>query len=264
MRATEIVYPLEAGMPQNKIKQHKDTWKSIKKQLKDLKEGQCITFEELFLKLKVNENDYRLAVRSSVNAPTVFLKRNPSELRINNYNPACLEAWRANMDIQFVLDVYACAMYIVSYISKAQKGMSELLRQACTEARKGNSSIKQQVRDIGNKLISNIIRKIQLRDRNRPSGIIWVQFDHTDVGEKIRHDNRRLHVEGIECTWTPILLPVTAQFAAGKNRTAQVVRKQFPLRPAAAKTIHRSQGDTETNIVVNFNTQEEPYLTYIM
>ena len=80
MRATEIVYPLEADMPQNKTKQHKDTWKSIKKQLNDLKEGQCITFEELSLKLKVTENDYRLAVRSSVNAPTVFLKRNPNEL----------------------------------------------------------------------------------------------------------------------------------------------------------------------------------------
>jgi len=38
-----------------------------------------------------------------------------------------LTAWRANMDIQFVLDVYACAMHIVSYISKAQKGISENL-----------------------------------------------------------------------------------------------------------------------------------------
>ena len=33
------------------------------------------------------------------------------------------------MDIQFVLDVYAYAMYIVSYISTAQKGTSELLRK---------------------------------------------------------------------------------------------------------------------------------------
>ena len=32
------------------------------------------------------------------------------------------------MDIQFVLDVYACAMYIVSYISKAQKGISQLYK----------------------------------------------------------------------------------------------------------------------------------------
>jgi hypothetical protein len=61
----------------------------------------------------------------------------------------CLSAWRANMDIQFVLDVYSCAIYIVSYIFKAQKGMSELLRTACEEAKRGNSSIKQQGRDSG-------------------------------------------------------------------------------------------------------------------
>ena len=82
--------------------------------------------------------------------------RNPNEQRVNNYNSACLRAWRANMDIQFVLDVYACSMYIVSYISKAQKGMSQLLRRACDEAREGNSSIKQQVRDIGNKFLNSV------------------------------------------------------------------------------------------------------------
>ena len=60
------------------------------------------------------------------------------------------------MDIQFVLDVYACAMYIVLYISKAQKSMSELLRTVCEEARRGNSSIKQQVRDIGNRFLNNV------------------------------------------------------------------------------------------------------------
>ena len=95
---------------------------------------------------------------------------------------------------------------------------------------------------------------IKLYDTNIPSGIIWVQFDCVDVGEKTRHDNRHVYVNGIECTWTPIKA-VTAQFAVGRNRTAQVLRKQFPLRPAAAKTIHRSQGDTETRIVVNFNTR---------
>ena len=31
---------------------------------------------------------------------------------------------------------------------------------------------------------SNVIGKIQLHDRNRPSGIMWVQFDYTNVGEK--------------------------------------------------------------------------------
>ena len=56
------------------------------------------------------------------------------------------------MDTRFVLDIYACAMYIVSYISKAQKGMSQLLQRAC----EGNSSIKQKVRDIGNKFLNSV------------------------------------------------------------------------------------------------------------
>ena len=47
-------------------------------------------------------------------------------------------------------------MYIVSYISKAQKGISQLLQRACDEAREGNSSIKQQVRDIGNKFLNSV------------------------------------------------------------------------------------------------------------
>ena len=51
-----------------------------------------------------------------------------------------------------------------------------------------------------------------------------------------------MYVQGVERVWTPIK-PATAQFAVGRNRTAQVIREQFPLRPAAAKTIHRSQGE---------------------
>ena len=40
----------------------------------------------------------------------------------------------------------------------------------------------------------NVIKKIQLNQRNKPSGIIWVQFDHADVGEKNRHENRQHYV----------------------------------------------------------------------
>ena len=40
------------------------------------------------------------------------------------------------------------------------------------------------------------------------------------------------------------------QFAVGKTKSAQVVRKQFPLTPASAKTVHRSQGDTQSQVVV--------------
>ena len=155
MRSTRILHPLES-VSESDVKILKDLWKDIKKELNDLKEGVDITFDQLMENLGVSEERYILAIRSSLNSPTVFLKRMPNELRVNNYNPACLKAWRANMDVQYVLDVYACAMYIVSYISKAQKGMSELLQKACAEAKEGNSTIKQQVRDIGNKFLNSV------------------------------------------------------------------------------------------------------------
>ena len=157
MQTTKILNPLDTeNMEENELKEHKNNWKSIQNYLNDLKEGENITFDQLLIDLKITKENYLLAVRSGLNSATIFLKRQPNELRINNYNPACLSAWRASMDIQFVLDVYSCAMHIVSYISKSQKGMSELLRSACDEARRGNSTIKQQVRDIGNKFLNNV------------------------------------------------------------------------------------------------------------
>ena len=156
MRTTHILYPLDDDTSQTLIRNRKVLWKDIKNKLNDLTEGKDITFDQLLEELGVSEHEYILAIRSSFSCPTIFLKRGPKELRINNHNPACLLAWRANMDIQFVQDVYACAMYIVSYISKAQNGISELLRRACAEAKEGNANVRQQVRDIGNKFLNSV------------------------------------------------------------------------------------------------------------
>ena len=46
--------------------------------------------------------------------------------------------WKANRDKQFISDPYDCAVYIVSYISKSQRGMSALLNAAAKEARDDN------------------------------------------------------------------------------------------------------------------------------
>ena len=70
-----------------------------------MKEGEDMTFDQLLINLNSTEQKYIIAIRSSLNSPTIFLKREPNERRVNNYNSACLSAWRANMDIQFVLDV---------------------------------------------------------------------------------------------------------------------------------------------------------------
>ena len=188
---TRILYPLDEEMSTNEVNELKVAWKSIKKYLDDANEGLDMTFDQLLQELNVTEEKYLLAVQSSIKTATIFLKRAPNELRVNNYNPACLLAWRANMDIQFVLDVYACAVYIVNYISKGQKGMSGLLREACNEARNGNSSIKQQVRDIGSKFINNveisaqeavyIVLQLPMRKASRQ-----IVFVHTSPEERVK------------------------------------------------------------------------------
>ena len=46
--------------------------------------------------------------------------RKPNEMRINLFNEKILLAWKANLDIQIVLEPYGYASYIVGYISKSQ------------------------------------------------------------------------------------------------------------------------------------------------
>ena len=105
---------------------------------------------------EVSEEDYLKAIRSSLKGPKLFLKRSPSEIRVDPYMKMLLSAWKANQDLQFVLDAYAVATHVVDYINKSQRGMSRLMDQACKEARQGNKELRQQVRHIGNQFLNAV------------------------------------------------------------------------------------------------------------
>ena len=115
-----------------------------------------MTFDEFLEKLDLSEYQYLKAIRLSLKHNTLLLKRSAAEIRINCYNPNLLRTWKANMDIQYVLDPYACAVYILSYITKGQRGMSKLLRKACEEAKEGNKNIVNKVRHIGNNFLNAV------------------------------------------------------------------------------------------------------------
>ena len=136
------------------IEKYKALYREVQKKINDLHDKENIetmTFDEFLNEVvEMTEEEYIKVLRSNLNGPNVFLKRKPCKVRVNPYMKVVLSAWKANHDLQFVLDPYACAMYIVSYINKSQKGTSAVLDQATKEARQGNLDLKRQVRHIGN------------------------------------------------------------------------------------------------------------------
>lgn len=68
-------------------------------------------------------------MRGTLKRSKVIHKRTVGEAFVNPYNPEILGTWKANMDIQFVLDTYACAKYCVGYMMKGNGGISKTLRQ---------------------------------------------------------------------------------------------------------------------------------------
>ena len=112
------------------------------------------TFDDWLQFIDLSEDDYIKAVRMSIHRPKIFLKRKPTEVLVNAYMKHFLGVWKANHDVQFVLDPYQCVCYICDYMTKSQKGMSELLRIACEEAQAGNMHVKESVRHITNVFIN--------------------------------------------------------------------------------------------------------------
>ena len=149
MRKTAIIGPY---VGENRSV-YQEYYKRIQEYLTNLETD--ITFDEFLQEIKLTEDDYIIAVQTSLKRERIFLERRPIESRINPYMKGLLDVWKANHDIQFVLDAYACATYIVSYINKSARGMSLLMAKACKEARKGNKSLKKSVRHIGNKFLNS-------------------------------------------------------------------------------------------------------------
>ena len=156
MPQTVILKGIENGYSKKTAEKH---YKLIFTELEKMKTSENeLNFSCFLSRLNLTFDEYIQAIRSSIKCgqSKLFLKRDLNEIRINSYNETLIKCWEANMDIQFILDPFACAAYIVSYISKGQRGMSNLLNEACRASRKSDCDIRQQVRSIGNVFLSHV------------------------------------------------------------------------------------------------------------
>ena len=145
-----------------------------------------LTLDELVTMAHVTLDDYTKALSISKCGQSVILKRQPCEQNVNCYSPAILKAWQANMDIQYMINAYACVMYIASYVLKAEKGMDELLKQAAKELQQGNT--RQQLNKLRSVFLTNrevsaqeaVYRILSMPLRRCSRTTIFLNTDHKD------------------------------------------------------------------------------------
>ena len=112
--------------------------------------------EQLFNSLLVDQRVFEKAYAICARKTSVVLRRETSEVWINHYSKPLLKCWNANIDIQYVVDAYACVVYIISYISKAEREIGLLLGNAQRElAKDRNSSAKDALKQLGSVYLHN-------------------------------------------------------------------------------------------------------------
>ena len=90
------------------------------------------------------------------------------------------------MDIQYVVNGYACVMYIASYVLKAEKGMGELLKQAAREMEQGNT--RQQLNKLGSVFLTNrevsakeaVYRVLSMPLRRCSRSVVFINTDNKE------------------------------------------------------------------------------------
>ena len=111
--------------------------------------------EELFESIGISQLLFEIANSQLTNKTSVVLKRKPGDIWINQFNKDLLRSWNANMDIQYIVDAYSCVVYIISYISKAEREMGLLLDCAQKEGHKGNLDAKAAFKSLGSVYLHN-------------------------------------------------------------------------------------------------------------
>uniref|UniRef100_A0AAX7UK93 ATP-dependent DNA helicase n=1 Tax=Astatotilapia calliptera TaxID=8154 RepID=A0AAX7UK93_ASTCA len=136
-------------------KQASDILTTIKKALSD-ESRSFESVEHLFQSLGMNQATFEEAYKCFSRNTHVVLKRKLNEVWINQYNKPLLKCYNANLDIQFVIDAYACCVYIISYMSKSEKEMGLLLSNTQKEAYKdGNVSAREALKSLGSVYLHN-------------------------------------------------------------------------------------------------------------
>ncbi|KAL3184151.1 hypothetical protein MRX96_032438 [Rhipicephalus microplus] len=106
-----------------------------------------------------SEKEYMDVLRAGLSRPCVLHRRTPAEKFVNAFNAWIGRVLDSNMDMQIILDHYACASYVVDYVNKSDRGISNL-KHTVAEILKTNRNddIEAEIR----KLRVDILKEIEM------------------------------------------------------------------------------------------------------
>lgn len=155
MPETMLLEPLSDTEKTKEVKENLMKIKNLMELFYKSKERVHKEFEAILEELGMTIETYITAIRCSIKKLSIFYKRRSCDVDINTYNRNILNLAESNTDLQFIVDEYAVATYLVEYIAKAEAGLSKGLKDCQEELAKGNRSLQVQFRCIANKFLNS-------------------------------------------------------------------------------------------------------------
>ncbi|XP_015110819.1 uncharacterized protein LOC107037017 [Diachasma alloeum] len=154
-RLTTILTPLPRTDIQYAI--NVEHYKIIKK---NLEINDYADFETFYDENGITSDDHYLdIIRAGIDRPKVLVKREPSEKWHQSFNPFILNILNANMNVEFIPDEYSCADYVVDYINKADRGISDLRRRIIAIM---NANPEFNITDITKELSAEVLNTVEM------------------------------------------------------------------------------------------------------
>jgi hypothetical protein len=106
-------------------------------------------FDEFFSNLQLNENTYLLALRCTLQKPTLFLKRKPCDIRTNWFSIHARCLWETNIDARYILNPCAAATYYTFYLTKVEKCLTKKMQSVLEKWKHEQTKAFEWIKKLG-------------------------------------------------------------------------------------------------------------------
>ena len=185
------------------------------------------------------------------------------EVGINNYSKDILHLMESNMDIQFVLEEYGLATYVINYIGKVDAGMYQMLRDAAAENEAGNVSIANKFRKIANIFLNSNLMSAQeaayyvLSLRLSKSSRRTVYINTTPITDRVRmlKSDNLLHCMAADST-DVFMETVYDKYSKRPEIMEDVCLADFVSRYTRRSVVNEEDTDEEQEHAVSYNERQ--------